>query len=85
MNDALLGDLIGKIVGTTESTPLERCHAIRNYIGTTTLRYDVANEIGALICDIIIPYMPKDNMIDVYDDDCTEYWMNCKHYLTTNR
>lgn len=58
-------------VGRSASTPLERCWALRNYIGTLTGRYDVADEIGAMICDLMIPYQPKDKMLDKMDDDCT--------------
>ena len=72
-------------VGRNTSTPLQRCWALRNYIGTLTGRYDVADEIGAMICDLMIPYQPKDNMIDNFDDDCTEYWQKTKDYLLGGR
>ena len=51
--------LYQKAVECNACTPLERCWALRNYIGTSTGRYDSANEIAALICDIIIPNKPN--------------------------
>jgi len=72
-------------VGRNTSTPLQRCWSLRNYIGTLTGRYDVADEIGAMICDLMIPYQPKDNMIYNFDDDCTEYWQKTKDYLLGGR
>jgi hypothetical protein len=72
-------------VGRTTSTSLERCWALRNYIGTLTGRYDVADEIGAMICDLIMPYQTKDKMIDKIDDNCTEYWEKTKAYLLDGR
>jgi hypothetical protein len=72
-------------VGRSASTPLERCWVLRNYIGTLTGRYDVADEIGAMVCDLMIPYQPKDKMIDKTDDDCTEYWEQTKDYLLGGR
>jgi hypothetical protein len=33
----------------------------------------------------MIPYQPKDKMIDKTDDDCTEYWELTKHYLLGGR
>jgi|694.fasta_scaffold53943_10 hypothetical protein len=72
-------------VGRSALTPLERCWALRNYIGTLTSRYDVANEIGSMVCDLIIPYQTKDKMIDKTDDDSTEYWEETKNYLLWGR
>lgn len=72
-------------VGRSASTPLERCWALRNYIGILTGRYDVADEIGAMVCDLMIPYQPKDKMIDKTDDDCTEYWEQTRDYLLGGR
>jgi hypothetical protein len=77
--------LLQAAVGRTTSTPLERCWALRNYIGTLTGRYDVANEIGAMICDLMMPYQTKDKMIDKIDDNCTEYWEQTKAYLLGGR
>ena len=74
-----------KVIGRDSMTPLERCWAIRNAIGTITARYDKADEIGAMICDLMIPYMPKDKMIDKNDDYCIEYWQNVKWYLLNGR
>jgi hypothetical protein len=71
-------------VGMKEkSTPKERSHALVNIIGTLTGRYDKAHIVGELICDMMLPYMPNDKMIDIYDDQCTEYWMNVKSFFTT--
>ena len=86
MNDKeQIAEMLQVAVGRNASTPLERCWALRNYIGTLTGRYDVADEIGAMICDLMIPYQPKDNMIDNFDDDCTEYWQKTKDYLLGGR
>ena len=74
-----------KIIGRNPCTPLERCWSLRNYIGTLTGRYDMADEIAAMFCDIMIPYQPKDKMIDNTDDNCTEYWQKTKDYLLGGR
>jgi hypothetical protein len=67
------------------TTPLERCWAIRNYIGATTGKFDVADEVGAVICDMMIPFMAHDKMRDNTDDTCTEYWIKTKEYLLGGR
>jgi len=85
LNKALHQALRQTAVGRTASTPLERCWALRNYIGTLTGQYDVADEIGAMICELMIPYQPKDKMIDKTDDDCTEYWEQTRNYLLNGR
>jgi hypothetical protein len=76
--------LYNKVV-SGKCSPLERCWAIRNAVGTITGRYDKADEIGAMICDLIIPYMPKDKMLNKQDDDCTEYWHLVRSYLLNGR
>jgi len=62
-------------------TPKERCWELRNYFGTLTGRYDKADECGVKVCEYLLPYMPKDKMIDINDDDCTEYWERVKNHL----
>lgn len=81
----LLTTLYQKSIGGTASTPLERAWALRNYIGTLTGRYDVADEIGAMICDLMMPYQPKDKMLDKTDDYCTDYWSKTKDYIIGGR
>ncbi len=54
-------------------TPLERCWAIRNYVGTITSRYDLADDIGATICDLMIT------------GDKAEYWAKVKDYILGGR
>ena len=83
--DKIQAELISKIIGDTPTTPLERAWAIRNHIGRTFGRHDLANEIGALMCDMLLPYMIDDKMAAANDDDCTEYWFSVKEYLLTNR
>ena len=62
-------------------TPLERCWALRNYIGKVTSRYDLANDIGATVCDLVMLYQNKDKMSNIKDDGSKEYWILVKQYL----
>lgn len=74
-----------KIIGKSKCTPLERSWAIKNTIASIIMNHEKAREIGALMCDFIMPYMVNDKMKDIYDDDCSEYWEKCKLYLLTGR
>jgi hypothetical protein len=66
-------------------SPLERAWEFRNYIGASTGRYDKADEIGAMFCDLIKMYVANDKMLNRTDDDCTEYWQKTKEYLLGGR
>ena len=66
-------------------SPLERAWEFRNYIGLKTGRYDQADEIGAMFCDLIKMYVANDKMLNRTDDDCTEYWQKTKEYLLGGR
>jgi hypothetical protein len=56
-------------------TALERCWAIKNYIGTATNRYDLADQIGVTICDLMISQK----------DDTADYWVKVKDYILGGR
>lgn len=80
-----LDELNKKVIGEMPTTPLGRCWAIRNYFGTISGRYDIADQIGATVCDMMMPFKPKDKMTNNTDDDCTEYWEKTKLYLLNGR
>jgi hypothetical protein len=82
MKDHTISELKDKCVNNdNELTPLERCWAIRNYIGTTTQRFDIADSIGATICDMMIPFMLIAKMRHGTDYVSVEYWSKTKEYL----
>lgn len=78
-------ELLLKSIELNSTVPLERCWAIRNYIGTATGRYDVADDIGAMICDLIMKYVPSGKMKSQHDDNCAEYWDKVKLHLRNGR
>lgn len=86
MNDKeLLTALHQTSVGRNATSPLERCWALRDYIGTSTGRYDLANKIGVMVCDRMMSYQLKHKMISKPDDDCKEYWEQTRNYLLSGR
>lgn len=68
-----------------EHTPLERCWSIRNFIGSSTGRYDIANAIGAELCMLIAPLVKRSEMANATDKHSSEYWQKVKAYLLDNR
>lgn len=84
-NQNSINELKSKILSNQQLSPLDRCWAIRNYIGKKTQRYDVADDIGSLICDLIIQYQPNDKMKNRTDDNCKEYWLKTKDYIISGR
>jgi hypothetical protein len=66
-------DLDANIFTKNLDTPLEKCWAIRNFIGQLTKRYDLANEIGSDFCDLIL------KKIDIKEFELV------KSYLINNR
>ena len=44
--------------------------------------YKKAANIGIIICDMLLPYMPNDKMKNNLDSDCTEYWGKVKLKLS---
>jgi len=73
-------------VGRSASkTPLEMCWYLRNFFGTTLNRYDKADECGIFLCEMLMPYVANDKMVDDVDDDCTQYWGKVIQYLKDGR
>lgn len=73
IHEQTIKDLDANIFTKNIDTPLEKCWAIRNFIGQLTKRYDLANEIGSDFCDLIL------KKIDIKEFELV------KSYLINNR
>lgn len=81
LEDIIQTENIRKAVSRNELTPGEMAWAIFNTFGRIA-GYNKAANIGIIICDMLLPYMPNDKMTNNLDNDCTEYWKKVKLKLS---
>lgn len=79
-DDITQAENIRKVLSRNQLTAGEMAWAIFNTFGRIA-GYDKAANIGIVICEMLLPYMPNDKMVNNLDNDCTEYWERVKSKL----